>query len=98
MVGLNDEIARYYKNGDELIRKIKQVVSSCNVADEVKKYILMNLKLVQYYGKDILVLELQSGNEPIAFNDEYYVREGNDTTKLTTQQAINLNKQFAKEV
>ena len=98
VVGLNDEIARNYRNGDEFIRRIKQVIKSCNVADYVKKYILMNLKLVQYYGKDILVLELESDNEPVAFNDEYYVREGNDTTKLTTQQAINLNRQFAKSI
>ena len=98
VVGLNDEIARYYKNGDEFIRQIKTIVHRCNVADDVKKYILMNLKLVQYYGKDILVLELQSGNEPVAFNDEYYVREGNDTTKLTTQQAIILSKQFANSI
>ena len=98
VVGLNDEITRYYKSGDEFIRKIKTIVNSCNVADDVKKYILMNLKLVQYYGKDILVLELQSGNEPVAFNDEYYVREGNDTTRLSTQQAINLSKQFANSI
>lgn len=95
VVGLNAEIARFYKNGDDFIRKIKQIINACDVSDAVKKYIQMNMKLVQYYGKDILVLELLSDNEPVAYNDEYFVREGNDTKKLTTQQAISLNKRFA---
>lgn len=95
VVGLNKEIATYYKNGDEFIRKIKQVIKSCLVSEDVKKYILMNMKLVQYYGRDILVLELQSDKEPLPYADDYYVREGNDTNKLTTAQAISLSKRFA---
>lgn len=95
VVGLNKEIATYYKSGDEFIRKIKQVINTCKVSDEVKKYILMNLKLVQYYGRDILVLELQSGTEPVYFGDDIYIREGNDTIKLSTPQAVALSKIFA---
>ena len=95
VVGLNKEIATHYKSGDDYLRKIKQIINSCRVAEEVKKYILMNLKLVQYYGKDILVLELLSGNEPVSFEDEIYVREGNDTNKLSTPMAIALSKKFS---
>lgn len=95
IVGLNKEIAAYYKNGDEYLRKIKQAIKNCKVAEEVKKHILMNLKLVQYYGKDILVLELLSGNEPVSFGDDIYIREGNDTSKLTTPMAIALSKKFS---
>lgn len=95
VVGLNKEIAAYYKNGDEYLRKIKQAIKNCKVAEEVKKHILMNLKLVQYYGMDILVLELLSGNEPVSFGDEIYIREGNDTSKLTTPMAIALSKKFS---
>lgn len=95
VVGLNKEIAKHYKSGDDYLRRIKQIINSCRVAEEVKKYILMNLKLVQYYGRDILVLELLSGNEPISFEDEIYVREGNDTNKLSTPMAIALSKKFS---
>ncbi len=98
VVGLNKEIESYYKSGDDFIRKIKNVVSNCKVSEEVKKYILMNLKLVKYYGKDILVLELQSDNEPIAYDDEFYVREGNDTIKLTAPMAIALSKKFLQTI
>ena len=96
VVGLNKEIATHYKSGDEYLRKIKQIINSCKVTEEVKKYILMNLKLVQYYGRDILVLELLSGNEPVSFGDEIYVREGNDTSKLSTPMAIALSKKFSE--
>lgn len=95
VVGLNKEISAYYKGGDDYLRKIKQIINTCKVSDEVKKYILMNLKLVQYYGKDILVLELLSGDEPVSFGDEIYVREGNDTSKLSTPMAIALSKRFS---
>lgn len=95
VVGLNKEIAKYYKNADDFIKKIKKEINVCEVADEVKKYILMNMKLVQYYGRDVLVLELVSGNEPIAYGDNIYVREGNDTAKLSTPQAIALSKRFS---
>lgn len=95
VVGLNKEIETHYKNGDELVRKIKQVINTCKVSDEVKKHILMNLKLVQYYGRDILVLELQSDTEPVYYGDDIYIREGNDTAKLSTPQAVTLSRKFA---
>lgn len=95
VVGLNKEIATYYKNGDEYIRKIKQIINSCKVSEEIRKYILMNMKLVQYYGRDVLVLELESENEPVSYGDEFYIRESNDTTKLSTTMAIALSKRFA---
>lgn len=94
VVGLNKEIATYYKSGDEFIRKIKQVIKSCKVSDDVKNYILMHIKLVQYYGRDILVLELRSENEPVYYGDNIYIREGNDTAKLSTPQAVALSKKF----
>ena len=94
VVGLNKEIESYYKSSDDFIRKIKQVINICNVSEEVKKYILMNIKLVKYYRKDILVLELQSDNEPVSYDDKIYVREGNDTRELSTPLAIKLSKKF----
>lgn len=96
VVGLNKEIAAHYKSGDDYLRKIKQIINTCKVSEEVKKYILMNLKLVQYYGKDILVLELLSGDEPVSFGDDIYIREGNDTSKLSTPMAIALSKKFTE--
>ena len=38
---------------------------------------------------------LLSGNEPVSFGDEIYIREGNDTSKLTTPMAIALSKKFS---
>lgn len=96
VVGLNKEISTYYKNGDEYIRKIKQVINSCKISENVKKYILMNMKLVQYFGRDILVLELESGDEPVAYSDDIYIREGNDTNRLSTPMAIALSKRFSE--
>ena len=95
VVGLNKEISTFYKNGDEFIGEIKRIINTCKVEDETKKYILMNMKLVRYYGKDILVLELESGNEPVMYDNDIYVREGNGTTKLSVPMAIALSKKFA---
>lgn len=94
VVGLNNEITKFYKNGDDFIRKIKQVIKSCPVHQEVKDYICRNMKLVQYYGRDILVLQLESSKDPVTFDENIFVREGNDTNKLTPAQAIALSKKF----
>lgn len=95
VVGLAKEISTYYNNGDNYIRKIKQVIKKCKIDPKFQQYILMNMKLVQYYGKDILVLELESSDEPVAFDDNIYVREGNDTCPLKPVDAIKLSQRFA---
>lgn len=83
ITGVQGEINAYLKGDeDSYSRKIKDHIKSEPINEYAKSYILTHIKFVSYYGKTVLVLELESQNEPIAYNDAYYERENNETTKV----------------
>lgn len=95
--GLNAEIDKYYKkDGDLFIRSVKKVINEMPIDDNYKKYILMNMKFVKYYDRDVLVLELKSEDTPVLFDNCIYIREGSDTRKIETPaETIAFMKAFA---
>lgn len=83
IVGLDKEIQKYYSGKTDLfIREIKKHINTSPIEENVKAYILTNLKLITYQGKQVLILELKSDTDAIAFDKEYYERRGNDTEKV----------------
>lgn len=46
------------------------------------------MKFVKYYGKTILVFELESLNKPICYNNTFYERENNETIKVEGADSI----------
>lgn len=97
VVGLNEEIRRYYRDGDDFLRQIKRVIKTAPVEKRYIDYILMNMRLVRYYEKDVPVLELQSDSSPVAYGDAIHIREGNDTHKLDMQSVITLSQRFQND-
>ena len=83
ITGIQGEIGLYL-NGDEdsYARKIRSCIKEEPIPDYAKQYILTHMKFVSYYGKTILVLELESANEPISYNDKFYERQNNETVLI----------------
>lgn len=83
ITGIQGEINAYLKGDeDSYSRKIKDCIKNEPIDDYTKSYILTHMKFVSYYGKTVLVLELESQDAPVAYNDAYYERENNETTKV----------------
>lgn len=89
ITGLQDEIKLYHQDdGDTYIREIKKVIKKEPLDAKYINYILANMKLISYYDKLILVLELQSFDEPVIYDNGLYKREGNDTLRVDGMKEI----------
>ena len=65
--------------------------------DQVKIYITTHMKNVDYYGKSVIVLELEATDAPVLYEDKLYIRSGNDLEEITGFKGIvAINEQFEK--
>ena len=65
--------------------------------DQVKIYITTHMKNVDYYGKSVIVLELEATDTPVLYEDKLYIRPGNDLEEITSFKGIvAINEQFKK--
>lgn len=99
--GLNGEIERYHNNNPEsYLRKIKDAIRANKDIDEyTKTYVLTHMKFVSYYGLNVLILSLESKDNPIAYNDSYYIRENDETKEIIGVKGIlALQKMFADNI
>lgn len=89
ITGVQGEI-RQYMHGDEdsYSRKIRDYIKKEPIDEYTKSYILTHMKFVKYYGKTILVFELESQDKPICYNNTFYERENNVTIKVDGADAI----------
>ena len=73
---------------DSYSRKIRDYIKKEPIDGYTKSYILTHMKFVKYYGKTILVFELESLDKPICYNNTFYERENNETIKVEGADSI----------
>lgn len=89
VTGIDDEIKKYYNGeGDKYIRAIKAEIEKCPIDDYTKTTIQQNMKFVSYYGHTVLIIELESGDSPIYFDNKIFIRKGSDTEFLENAKTI----------
>lgn len=98
ITGIQGEINTYLKgNDDSYGRIIRSQIKEEPVDEYTKQYILTHMKFVSYYGKTILVLELESSNSPISYADKFYERQNNETTLIDgASSTLALMQRFSK--
>lgn len=96
--GIQDEVNTYYNGSfDNYERELKKIINSTPVEDQVKIYITTHMKNVDYYGKSVIVLELEATDAPVLYEDKLYIRSGNDLEEITGFKGIvAINEQFKK--
>lgn len=84
ITGLNGEIKKFFNNNNgSYLKSLKsKIKNSKSINEYTKTYILANLKFVNYYELSIIILKLESQNEPLSFCDKYYRRENDETIEV----------------
>ena len=83
ITGVQGEINKYLKGDeDNYARKIRSQIKNEPICEYAQNYILTHMKFVSYYSHTILVLELQSQNEPLYYNNEFFERQNNETCRV----------------
>lgn len=97
VTGVDSEIDKYYGgNVDNYVKRIKGVIDNTDVDNRVKSAIKRGIKEFTYYGHTIIIFRLDPQNEPMTYNNKFYIREHNDCKELTGSSILELAANFKK--
>ena len=99
ITGIDKEVEKYYRGSiDMFLKDIINVIKEEPIDAEAKQFILNNMKVPLYYDKSVLVLSLRTADKPIAYNDNYYLRNGSNNDEVKGVSSINaLQARFMKK-
>jgi hypothetical protein len=93
ITGINSEAKTYYGDVDKYFTKITQLIKSQPLNDRDIDYLSRNITSIKYFDKEIVILKLESGNEPSLYGSKYYVRYGSNLEEVIPQ---NFNSLFLR--
>lgn len=98
ITGIDEEVKKFYGGSyDNFQNAIISLVKREPIDDDVKHYIITHMRFPKYYDVTLLLMELQSMDSPVAYNDEYYERQGNNAVKVEGVRAIKVvESRFSK--
>ncbi len=82
ITGINSEIIKPKLSADEYWEKIRKEIEEEPISAEMKSEILVNMRALKYYEKDIFVFDVKSNGTPQAYEGEYYERNASSVIKL----------------
>ena len=83
VTGIDEEVKRFYGGSyDNFQNVIISIIKKEPVEDDVKHYIITHLRFPKYYGVTLMMMELQSGDHPVTYEDTYFERQGNNAIKV----------------
>ncbi len=75
--------------------KVKQAIEHEPLEEKLISIITRNMRLVNYYDKSILVLSLESMNEPVMYDGKYYERRGSNIHEVKISEMQGLFSRFS---
>lgn len=94
ITGINDEAVRYHKDIDKYFTKLTQLIKKEPISSRDKDNILRNIATVKYFDKTIVILKIESGDNPSIYNDKYYVRHGSNIEEVQPANFSGLFERF----
>lgn len=76
ITGIAHEITSIAKDLDDFFRQIIQKIKRQPISEEAKDYFSKNIRLINYFEKDIIIFKTISLQSPLFYNGKYYVRHG----------------------
>lgn len=83
VTGVEAEINKYHDGlVEKYVRRIKGVIDTSKVSDEVKAAIKRNIQECTYYGHTVIVLYLNPLSTLETYDDKFYIREHSDCVEI----------------
>jgi len=96
ITGVEHEATRLEGNIDKFFRWLIQRVQSQPVEQAVKDNIGSSIRMVNYYGKDVVLFSLSAGKDPTAYDGKYYQRIGANVQEIKFSEFPNLFRRFSQ--
>ncbi|HAX14469.1 MAG TPA: hypothetical protein DIV44_02770 [Leeuwenhoekiella sp.] len=97
ITGLDAECKKRHKDLDEYRTQLEQFIKKADVQPEYyKTQILKNIDLFSYKDKSIIILKIESKDDPLKLNGKFYHREGTSTVEISSSEERQLWSLFLK--
>lgn len=94
ITGLNSEV-KYYQSSEAYKTQFEAKIKASGITPSIYiDQILRNIDYFNYYDKKIVILKIQSEDEPAKFRDKYYERQSSNTIEVPRDKEKQLWKRF----
>ena len=94
ITGIDHEAKISPKGLDSYFQMISQKLKQSSLEDWAKNQINRDLRLVNYFGRSVLVFKIEAGNIPCLYEGKYYERHGSSIDQVPPEQYAALFKRF----
>lgn len=92
--GIGSEAKTNKLNIDTYQQKLQQCIEKEPISDQAKRLILRNIVFSKYYDKDVVMMKIIRGDEPIEYDKEIYVRKIANTDPNPVNDKFAFYKEF----
>lgn len=96
ITGIADECQKHHAKRDDYLAKIKTEIRKSPVEKHIVDNLLSSIKFANYFEKEVMVFEIKSEDKPMAFDNKFYIRQGNSVEEVEGANAfMGLMNRFA---
>lgn len=82
IVGIEQEAEGYFNGIDNYSRRVCDLISQSPITDELRDYVLSNMRVVDFEGKVLLLLPSKYRGVPCYYGNELYIRKSSKTVHV----------------
>lgn len=94
VTGISHEITSIAKDLDDFYRQIIQKIKAQPISEEAKDYFSRNIRIVNYFEKDVMIFKTKSLKTPMIYNGKYYVRHGANISEVNPENYPNFFQSY----
>ena len=94
VVGVDREAAAFHTNMDKYLQLISDKISNSALSDEIRIRVTSQLAPVDYSGRTVVVIRVESGVEPCFLGDKMYRRNGAQTVEVAPKEILQVARLF----
>lgn len=88
IVGITKEATVHFTDVDNYERMFSSLIKKEPITESLKTYVLSNLRIVDFQGKNLLLVPSVKQDEVCYFDNKFYIREGSKTVPIKEKDLI----------
>lgn len=99
VTGVGAEAEKHHRNLDAYQQLLQQLIDKQPLGDDVKRMIQRNVVFIKYYDKDVILMRVSRGKDPIRYDNKIYVRKiaNTDPVPIDTNEEFSFYKEFIEQ-
>lgn len=96
ITGIGHEAQILKKDLDSFYRWIIQEIKKQPISDEAKDILSRNIRIINYFEKDVLIITVKSTANPMIYQDKYYTRHGANINEVEPKDYPSFFRRFSQ--